>query len=76
MNTSVLPTTTKTIGLEKNSAMRKVNVLEFVSLDGVIQAPGGPEEDTSDGFAYGGRTSPHFRPCFFSRYKKADEHAV
>jgi hypothetical protein len=32
--------------------MRKVNVLEFVSLDGVIQAPGGPE-DTSGGFAYG-----------------------
>jgi hypothetical protein len=27
--------------------MRKVNVLEFVSLDGVIQAPGEPEEDTS-----------------------------
>src|ERR1700722_11011082 len=39
--------------------MRKINVLEFVSLDGVIQAPGGPEEDTSDGFAYGGWTSPH-----------------
>jgi hypothetical protein len=37
--------------------MRKVNVLEFVSLDGVIQAPGGPEEDTSAGFAYGGWTS-------------------
>jgi dihydrofolate reductase len=29
--------------------MRKINVLEFVSLDGVIQAPGGPEEDTNDG---------------------------
>ncbi|HEY1526079.1 MAG TPA: dihydrofolate reductase family protein [Candidatus Angelobacter sp.] len=27
--------------------MRKINVLEFVSLDGVIEAPGGPEEDTS-----------------------------
>jgi hypothetical protein len=27
--------------------MRKINVLEFVSLDGVIQAPGEPEEDTS-----------------------------
>src|SRR5205807_6817516 len=39
--------------------MRKLNVLEFVSLDGVIQAPGGPEEDTSGGFAYGGWTSPH-----------------
>jgi dihydrofolate reductase len=39
--------------------MRKINVLEFVSLDGVIQAPGGPEEDTSTGFKYGGWTSPH-----------------
>ena len=34
--------------------MRKLVVLEHVSLDGVIQAPGGPEEDTSGGFAYGG----------------------
>ena len=34
--------------------MRKVNVLEFVSLDGVIQVPGGPEEGTSGGFAYSG----------------------
>ena len=39
--------------------MRKINVLEFVSLEGVIQAPGGPEEDTSGGFAYGGWTHPH-----------------
>jgi hypothetical protein len=39
--------------------VRKVNVLEFVSLDGVIQAPTGPEEDTSGGFAYGGWKSPH-----------------
>jgi len=39
--------------------MRKIIVLEFISLDGVIQAPGGPEEDTSGGFAYGGWTSPH-----------------
>jgi dihydrofolate reductase len=39
--------------------MRKVNVLEFVSLDGVIQAPGRPEEDTSGGFAYGGWQAPY-----------------
>ena len=39
--------------------MRNVNVLEFVSLDGVIQAPGGPEEDTSGGFEFGGWISPH-----------------
>lgn len=34
--------------------MRKVIVLEHISLDGVIQGPGGPEEDTSGGFAHGG----------------------
>jgi dihydrofolate reductase len=39
--------------------MRKINVLEFVSIDGVIQAPGGPKEDTSGGFEYGGWQSPH-----------------
>ncbi|HEY7342939.1 MAG TPA: dihydrofolate reductase family protein [Ktedonobacterales bacterium] len=39
--------------------MRKVIVLEFVTLDGVIQAGGGPEEDTSGGFAYGGWQAPY-----------------
>ena len=34
--------------------MRKIIVLEHISLDGVIQAPGGPEEDPSGGFKYGG----------------------
>jgi dihydrofolate reductase len=34
--------------------MRKLIVLEHISLDGVIQAPGGPDEDTSGGFAHGG----------------------
>ena len=34
--------------------MRKIIVLEHISLDGVIQAPGGPDEDPSGGFAHGG----------------------
>lgn len=40
--------------------MRKIVVLSFVSLDGVMQAPGGPEEDPSSGFKYGGWTVPYF----------------
>jgi dihydrofolate reductase len=39
--------------------VRKIIVLEHISLDGVIQAPGGPEEDTSGGFAYGGWISAY-----------------
>lgn len=34
--------------------MRKILVLEHITMDGVIQAPGGPGEDTSGGFAHGG----------------------
>jgi len=40
--------------------MRKLIVPAFISLDGVMQAPGGPEEDTSDGFAYGGWVWPYY----------------
>lgn len=40
--------------------MRKIIVLSFISLDGVMQAPGGPKEDTSGGFKYGGWTFPYF----------------
>lgn len=39
--------------------MRKVIVLEHITLDGVIQAPGGPNEDTGGGFTYGGWIEPY-----------------
>jgi dihydrofolate reductase len=39
--------------------MRKIIVLSMISLDGVMQAPGGPEEDTSGGFKYGGWVAPY-----------------
>jgi dihydrofolate reductase len=43
-----------TIEQPKGAKMRKVIVSEFTSLDGVAQAPGGADEDTSGGFAHGG----------------------
>ena len=39
---------------------RKIIVQEFITLDGIMQAPGGPEEDTSSSFKFGGWTAPYF----------------
>lgn len=46
--------------------MRKIVVFTMISLDGVMQAPGGPEEDTSGGFKYGGWTFPYADESFGS----------
>lgn len=43
--------------------MRKIRIIEHISLDGVIQGPGGPKEDNSGGFAYGGWSAPHADPA-------------
>jgi dihydrofolate reductase len=40
--------------------MRKIIVLSFITLDGVMQAPGGPEEDSSGDVKYGGWVAPYF----------------
>jgi dihydrofolate reductase len=56
--------------------MRKLIVAEFISLDGVIQAPGGVDEDTEGGFAYGGWTQPYWHDDigahFFQAMTEAD----
>jgi dihydrofolate reductase len=39
--------------------MRKIIVLSFITLDGVMQAPGGPDEDTTSGFKFGGWQAPY-----------------
>ncbi len=50
--------------------MRKVIVLEHITLDGVIQAPGGPEEDTSGGFTYGGWIASFSDPILGTALRK------
>ena len=49
--------------------MRKIIIQEFITLDGVMQAPGAPEEDTSSNFKYGGWTAPYYAEAD----KEADE---
>ena len=40
----------------------RIVISEFISLDGVVQAPGGAEEDTDGGFKHGGWSMPFFDP--------------
>ena len=56
--------------------MRKIIVAEFITLDGVIQAPGGADEDTDGGFVHGGWTMPYWHDDigahFFQTMSQAD----
>jgi dihydrofolate reductase len=56
--------------------MRKIIAAEFITLDGVIQAPGGPDEDQDGGFTHGGWTHPYWHndigAHFFEAFSKAD----
>lgn len=56
--------------------MRKLIVAEFITLDGVIQAPGAADEDTEGGFPYGGWTAPYWHDAigehFFQAMSQAD----
>ena len=55
--------------------MRKIIVLSFVSLDRVLQAPGGPKEDRSGGFKYGGWIAPYSDSASDNAIKKQMEPA-
>ncbi|WP_345318610.1 hypothetical protein [Candidatus Villigracilis proximus] len=55
--------------------MRKLIVHQFISLDGVIQAPGGVDEDTDGGFTHGGWTIPFWHDDIGMRFSQAMETA-
>ncbi len=50
--------------------MRNIIVLSMITLDGVIQGPGSPEEDTSDGFTHGGWVAPYQDEVYDAAVKK------
>ena len=51
--------------------MREIIVHEFITLDGVIQAPGGENEDTDGGFAHGGWTHPYWHDDIGAHFSQA-----
>ncbi|HET7753848.1 MAG TPA: dihydrofolate reductase family protein [Anaeromyxobacteraceae bacterium] len=55
--------------------MRKLIVSEFVSLDGVMQAPGGADEDTEGGFQHGGWTLPYWHDDIGNAFVALMQHA-
>src|SRR4026207_1177191 len=55
--------------------MRKITVLSMITLDGVMQAPGGPKEDRSGGFKHGGWTAPYSDKVYAKVVKKERKRA-
>lgn len=55
--------------------MRELIIAEFITLDGVIQAPGGPKEDTDGGFEHGGWTWPFWHDDIGKHFFQAMENA-
>jgi dihydrofolate reductase len=55
--------------------MRKITVISMITLDGVMQAPGGPKEDKSGGFKYGGWSAPYDDEMGGTVFKKMMEPA-
>jgi dihydrofolate reductase len=55
--------------------MRKLVVAQFITLDGVIQAPGAPDEDTDGGFKHGGWTQPYWHDDIGAHFFEAMAHA-
>ena len=55
--------------------MRELIIAEFITLDGVIQAPGGDEEDTEGGFVHGGWTRPYWHDAIGEHFFQAMEQA-
>src|SRR5689334_20805897 len=56
---------------EEEPSMRKIVVSEFTSLDGVMQAPGGADEDMEGGFAHGGWTHPYWHDDLGAHFAQA-----
>jgi dihydrofolate reductase len=59
-----VPGKTQRVGEGDGEPMRKLVVVEFLSLDGVMQAPGQPDEDTEGGFQHGGWAMPYMDDVF------------